>query len=219
MTRSVLPAFLSVLVLSLVGCQKLRQAIPDPQAQNPAKTEAEKAAEKRSLSPFEILEGTPYRIARVTETEASRGLSLSSSGYSESGSNARNVIVLNAETKESVKLLPKSNFILSRLEKVGRVDEKGKLVKVEALWYLIIRADSNGDQKLDYQDKSAIATSTISGTNYTELIPQVDRVLNAFQAGPTKISVVYELDRKYFVADLDLGVRRVLGTKELPNLE
>jgi hypothetical protein len=214
------PLTLTLLTLfaltNLSACRGPRPSRLGETPGKPAKTSAEKAAEKRSIAPFEILEGTPYRVAHVIESEADRW-SLASSGYG--GSNTRNYIFLNAETKDSAKLLPNSDSLFVKLEKIVTTDPKTKATKVEALWYQVIRTDTNGDQKLDTHDKSTIATSTIAGTDYTELIPQVDRVLNIFQAGPTKILMVYELDRQYFVTELDLGARKVVETKALPSLE
>lgn len=220
MTRVVCLASLAILISgTIAGCNRLWQDNPQQQAQNPGKTEAEKAAVERTLSPFEGLEGTPYRFARIEEIARDRGSVFSSSGYDKSNSPIFNFIFLNAETKNSVKLLPKSNLRFTRVERVGRLNAKGNLIKAEAMWYEVIRADTNGDKTLDYRDKSTIATSTISGTEYTELIPEVDRVLNTFQAGPSKVTMIYESNKKYFVADLDLGARKTILTKELPSLE
>ncbi len=217
MNRTLALTLLTLFAFSnLSACRGPRPANLGENPSKPAKTSAEKAAEKRSLTPFEILEGTPYRVAHVIESDADRW-SLSSPGYS--GSNTRNYIFLNAETKNSAKLLPQSNSLFLKLEKIVTTDPKTKATKVEALWYQVIRTDTNGDQRLDVNDKTTIATSTIAGTDYTELIPQVDRILNTFQAGPTKILMVYELDHQYFVTELDLGARKVVETKALPSLE
>jgi hypothetical protein len=183
-------------------------------------TEAQKALDKRSLAPFTILEGTPYKIGAVVEIEGKdRGFLSGSSSYkgdTYSYSKQFNYIFLNTQTKESVKLLPKSDSLFTRLEKIGKKNPKGEFTKVDAIWYQVVK---DGSKKLEERPKSTIATSTVSGTNYTELIPQVDRVLNTFQSGATKILMVYELNKKYFIAELDLGERKVIETKELPNLE
>jgi hypothetical protein len=220
MTRAICLTSLAILISgTIAGCDWWLQGTPQSQAQNPGKTEAEKAAVDRTIAPFEILEGTPYRFASIEETVKGRSGVFSTSGYEKSSAPIFNFVFLNAETKNSVKLLPKSNFRFTRIERVGRLNAKGNLIKVEALWYEVIRADTNGDQTLDYRDSRTIATSTIAGTEYTELIPQVNRVLNTFQAGPSKITMIYESNKKYFVADLDLGARKVTDTKELPSLE
>lgn len=220
MTQNLLVLFTVATLIGLPACRTIRQATSSNNPEPPAKTEAEKAGQTRSLASFTVLEGTPYRVAKVNQQWGeSKGL-LSSDSISRSyQETTRNHIFLNVENKASVKLLPKSDAIFTRFEKIGKLDANGKLAKVEALWYQVIQRDSNGDQKLDYRDKSTIATSAISGEGYTELIPKIDRVLNTFQSSPTKILMVYELDHQYFVAELDLGNRKLIETKALPTLE
>jgi hypothetical protein len=215
MNRFTLLALMGLVATGLVSCGNLRRAnAPDDTTTTP-KNEAEKAAKVRYLMPFDVLQGTPYRLAKVNHKQDDRAM-LSSSGYSET---THNYIFLNADTKDSIKLLPKSNAVFTRLEKIGKLNPKGELSKVEALWYLVIQDDSNQDGRLDSRDKQSVATSTIAGESFTTLIPKVDTVLNTFQSGPTKVLMVYALDRKHFIAELDLAAQKVLLTKELPSLE
>jgi hypothetical protein len=222
MTRTLLTILsLSLPLIVLTGClASPKQPVAEGTPQVTQKeTEKQKALDRRSLAPFTILEGTPYKLAAVVESEGKdRGfLSGSSSSYKgDSYGKQFNYIFLNTQTKESVKLLPKSDSLFTRLEKIGKKNEKGEFTKVEAIWYEVVKS---GQKNSDDRPKKTIATSTVSGTNYTELIPQVDRVLNTFQPSATKILMVYELNKRYFIAELDLADRKVVETKELPNLE
>jgi hypothetical protein len=223
MTRTLLTILsISLPLIVLTGClaspkQAAKEATPPVTQQEAQK---QKDLDRRSLAPFTILEGTPYKVGAVVESEGKdRGfLSGSSSSYKGDsyGSKQFNYIFLNTQTKESVKLLPKSESLFTRLEKIGKKNEKGEFTKIDAIWYEVVKS---GQKNSDDRPKKTIATSTVSGTNYTELIPQVDRILNVFQPGATKILMVYELNKKYFIAELDLGERKVIETKELPNLE
>jgi hypothetical protein len=221
MTRTLLTILsVSLPLIVLTGCLASPKQATKEGKPPVTVAEAQKALDKRSLAPFTILEGTPYKVGAVVETEGKdRGFLSGSSSYkgdTYSSSKQFNYIFLNTQTKESVKLLPKSDSLFTRLEKIGKKNPKGEFTKVDAIWYQVVK---DGAKKLDERPKSTIATSTVSGTNYTELIPQVDRVLNTFQSGATKILMVYELNKKYFIAELDLGERKVIETKELPNLE
>jgi hypothetical protein len=222
MTRTLLTILsISLPLIVLTGClASPKQPAPGgtpPVTQKEA--EKQKVLNRRSLAPFTILEGTPYKLGAVVESEGKdRGfLSGSSSSYKgDSYGKQFNYIFLNTQTKESVKLLPKSNLLFTRLEKIGKKNEKGEFTKIDAIWYEVVKP---GQKNSEDRPKSTIATSTVSGTNYTELIPQVDRILNIFQPSTTKILMVYELNKKYFIAELDLDDRKVIETKELPNLE
>jgi hypothetical protein len=223
MTRTLLTILsVSLPLIVLTGClASPKQTAPKgtpPVTQQ--ESEKQKALDRRSLAPFTILEGTPYKLGAVVESEGKdRGfLSGSSSSYKGDsyGSKQFNYIFLNTQTKESVKLLPKSDSLFTRLEKIGKKNEKGEFTKVDGIWYEVVKS---GQKNSDDRPKKTIATSTVAGTNYTELIPQVDRVLNTFQSGATRILMVYELNKKYFIAELDLADRKLIDTKELPNLE
>jgi hypothetical protein len=212
----VLSISLPLIVLS--GCIQAQKKTSNGNNPQIPITEVQKAVDKRSLEQFTVLEGTPYKLGAVVEGEKDRGL-LSGSFSSSSKGNGKqvNYIFLNTQTKESVKLLPKSDLLFNRLEKVGKSNPRGEFSQVDAIWYEVIKHGI--DNQSSDSPKSTIATSTLAGTNYTELIPQVDRVLNTFQTSPTKILMVYELNKKYFIAELDLGSRKLIDTKELPNLE
>jgi hypothetical protein len=224
MTRTLITILsVSLPLIVLTGCLASPKQTP-PKGTPPVtqqESEKQKALARRSLAPFTILEGTPYKLGAVVESEGKdRGfLSGSSSSYkgdSYGYSKQFNYIFLNTQTKESVKLLPKSDLLFTRLEKIGKKNEKGEFTKIDAIWYEAIKP---GQKNSEDRPKKTIATSTVSGTNYTELIPQVDRILNTFQPSAMKILMVYELDKKYFIAELDLADRKVIETKELPNLE
>jgi hypothetical protein len=222
MTRTLLIILsVSLPLIVLTGCLASPKQAAKEGTPQVAATEAQKAIEKRSLAPFTTLEGTPYKVGTVVDESGDRKSSYESFGSKSDSYKGYpkqfNYIFLNTQTKESLKLLPKSDSIFARLEKIGTKNGKGELTKVNAIWYEVIKQGqkiSDGNRP-----KSTIATSTVSGTNYTELIPQVDRVLNTFQSGATKVLMVYELNKKYFIAELDLGERKVIETKELPNLE
>lgn len=219
MTRNLLTIlFVSLPLMVLTGCFEGSKQVAKEGTPQVTEKEAQKrkALDRRLLEPFTILEGTPYKVSAVVESESKDSSFLSSSSSYKGGSKQFNYIFLNTQTKESMKLLPKSDFLFTRLEKIGKKNEKGSFTKIEAIWYQLVKqAQKNSEEG----SKSTISTSTVSGTNYTELIPQVDRVLNTFQPSATKILMVYELNKKYFIAELDLAQRKVIETKELPNLE
>lgn len=217
MTRT-FPIILSVSLplMILAGCWTKQNQTSTETPSTPTEAAAQKAIASRSLEPFATLEGTPYKVGVVGES-GNRGKGFSYDSSSSKGyARQFNYIFLNTQTKESVKLLPKSDSIFTRLERIGKKNPKGEWMKVEAIWYEVIK---DGAKNSDDRAKKTISTSTVSGTNYTELIPQVDRILNTFQTGATKILMVYELNKKYFIAELDLGERKLIETKELPNLE
>jgi hypothetical protein len=134
MTRTLITILsVSLPLIVLTGCLASPKQTP-PKGTPPVtqqESEKQKALARRSLAPFTILEGTPYKLGAVVESEGKdRGfLSGSSSSYkgdSYGYSKQFNYIFLNTQTKESVKLLPKSDLLFTRLEKIGKKNEKGE---------------------------------------------------------------------------------------------
>jgi hypothetical protein len=166
---------------------------------------------KVGLGTFETIEGTPYRIAPVVTNQVSdRGY------YSKGTSSPTNYLILNVKDKSALRLTPKNNNLFIQMQKVGQNDKDGKLVKTFGIWYAVVKADTDGDKRLTHEDRQTIAISDISGANYTEVIPKVDRLLKTFQISQTNVLTVYESEDKNFATELDLSQRKAIETKELP---
>jgi hypothetical protein len=168
---------------------------------------------KVSLGSFEIIEGTPYRMAAIViEQESDRGY------YTKGASSATSYLVLNTKDKSAIRLTPKNNSLFIRAEKLGKIDQDGKLVQASSLWFVVAKADTNNDRRLTEEDRKSIAVSDVSGANYTEVIPNVDRLLNTFQINETNILTIYEKGGKIFATEVDLAQKKVIETKELPEI-
>jgi hypothetical protein len=166
---------------------------------------------KVGLGAFETIEGTPYRIAPVVTNQVSdRGY------YSKGTSSPTNYLILNVKDKSALRLTPKNDRLFIQMQKVGQNDKEGKLVKTFGIWYAVVKADTDGDKRLTHEDRQTIAISDISGANYTEAIPKVDRLLKTFQISKTNVLTVYESEGKNFATELDLSQRKAIDTKELP---
>ena len=80
---------------------------------------------------------------------------------------------------------------------------------VRGIWYEVVKADSNNDKRLDSNDKKTIAVSDVSGSEYTEIISEIDRLLGSHQKNSTTLLVFYELDGREYVGEINI-LRRVL---------
>ncbi|WP_019499971.1 hypothetical protein [Pseudanabaena sp. PCC 6802] len=169
---------------------------------------------KLGLGAFENIEGTPYLLgAIVLAQESDRGY------YTKGASSTTNYLILNVKDKSAIRLVPKNNSLFIRAEKFGKNDRDGKLVQALGLWYVAVKADTNSDRRLTEEDRKIIAVSDVSGANYTEVIPNIDRLLNTFRISETSILTIYEASGKNFVSEIDLAQKKVIETKELPAID
>lgn len=169
---------------------------------------------KVGLGSFEIIEGTPYRMAAIViEQERDRGY------YTKGAASATNYLILNTTDKSAIRLAPKNNSLFIRAEKLGKNDKDGKLVQTSGLWYVLVKADTDNDRRLTEEDRKTVAVSDVSGANYTEVIPKLDRLHNTFRINETRILMAYEIGGKNFVTEVDLAQKKAIETKELPAID
>jgi hypothetical protein len=196
------------------------------------------------MSGFQQVNGTPYFYAPiyVSKTEQKnvwqqikRGLQSSSSyeSYDEYGGgkgreydvDVRNYMFIHRDNLSGSKLLPNNNARILEINEIGPKvppDKSGqpvnRLLKVDAFWYVKVTADTNGDKILNANDRKQIGISDPDGSNYVEVIKDIDRILLVQQKGLDRRLVVYSVGKKRFAADVDITKRQVT-TKELPAID
>ncbi|MBC7795369.1 MAG: hypothetical protein H7Z37_00690 [Pyrinomonadaceae bacterium] len=84
--------------------------------------------------------------------------------------------------------------------------------------YRIVKNDTNNDGRLNLDDKKTIAFSDISGANLTDIITNVDEVLNTERLNDNTMIYIYRANEKIFISGVNLAERKVVSTKELPQL-
>ena len=167
---------------------------------------------KMSLGSFRELEGTPYLMAPVNSQENSR-----QSYYDKNALRAYNYLFFNTNDKSAQRLVPGNKFLFSNAQEVVLQRRDDKIVT--GMWYEVVKADSNNDGRLDEQDSKTIAVSDVSGSDYTEVIDQIDRLLGSHQKNSRTLLVFYEFDNREYVAEISMD-RRVLVEKQvLPSIK
>jgi hypothetical protein len=167
--------------------------------------------EKFSLGNFRELEGTPYLIAPVNAQENSN-----ENYYDKKARSVRNYLFLNGNDKSAQRLVSRNDFLFLNAQEVVLQRRDDKIVL--GMWYEVVKADTNNDRRLDNQDKKTIAISDVSGTEYTEVIDRVDRLLGSHQKNSTTLLVFYELDRREYVGEISIPKRTLVEQQVLPSI-
>lgn len=188
------------------ACQKQQESIANSQ---PVK--------KMALGNFELLSGSPFLLATVNINQDERyQFSLSSS--SSSSTYVYNYLFFNRANLSAHRLVPKNDWLFLQHEKLGQF-KNGDLVKVEGLWYAVVKEDTNSDKQLTELDRKTIAMSDVTGKNYTEVIPQIDRILGTHRKEATTLQIFYGLNDRNFVTEVNIQTRQVIRTRELPSIQ
>lgn len=195
-----------LVVFGFGGYQLGRFFLREPTANTEANKKLQKNSKvKTSLGNFSELEGTPYLMAPVNFQLNYR------QDYSENiPLTIRNYLFVNVNDKSTQQLVPKNDFLFVNAQEVVLERRDDKIVR--GIWYEVVKADSNNDKRLDNNDKITIAVSDVSGSDYTEVIDEVDRFLGSYQKNSTTLLVFYELDGREYIGEIDI-LKRVLVEK------
>ncbi len=179
------------------------------------------------LGHFESLTGAGVLYAPITLGTESYG----SSGYSDysgrSGSAGftGNYLFVRTTDKSSHFLLASNRGLVRTLLplRVGIVDPSdessdSKKLRVEWLYVEYASQDSNKDNKLNAEDAFSVGFARPDGTDYHDVLTNIDEVLGTTRSAPNTFLLVYRQQKNIQVAEIDIPSRKVLVTKPLPAL-
>jgi hypothetical protein len=89
--------------------------------------------------------------------------------------------------------------------------------RVQRLLYHLVKADTNDDDRLDDQDRQAIAISDPNGKNYRELLQDLDSVWQIHQHNDQTVFVFYRIADQDYVAEINPIQGQVVSRQTLPH--
>lgn len=164
---------------------------------------------KTSLGNFSELEGTPYLMAPINSQ-----LDYRQDSSVKKASTIRNYLFVNVNDKSIQQLVPRNDFLFVNAQKVVLERRDDQIVR--GIWYEVVKTDSNNDKIIDNKDKKTIAVSDVSGSDYTEVIDEVDRFLGSHQKNSTTVLVFYELDGREYIGEIDIRERVLVEKVVMP---
>lgn len=178
---------------------------------------------KLKLRGGQLIEGT--RIARfvlqdiehsrTTESYESWDLSGGSGGYY--SAEGRNHFFVNIDTGKGHWLLSTNDYLITHFTDytIDNADpEKKRPLRMNG--YYIAKTDSNGNNRLDHEDKKTYAVSDIDGTDFQELIEGIDRFHRADFIDDDTLLLSYEKSGQLKIAHVDVDERILVSQNEVP---
>ncbi len=181
--------------------------------------------EKWTLGSSEEIEGTDFvYIPLVSER---KNISMPEPGmaktlrYYEPGyfAPSRNILFVNKLTGEMRWLFKGNKQLISHIGLLSVRKRYDKDRKIDAILYQVITHDTNGDNKLDSNDKADIALSLPDGNRYKEVIRSVERIFGTLSIEGHEVLVLYQSEGKGYAAAVRLADMSVHRTKEMPKVE
>ena len=175
------------------------------------------------LSGGELIEGS--RIARfvLQDIEESRKSELDESWSLSSGSgdyysaDGRNHYFVNIDTGEGHWLLSTNDYLITHFTDytTNHADpEQQRPLRMNG--YYITKTDSDGNNRLDYRDKKTYAVSDIDGTDFQELIQEIDRFHAVNFIDDDTLLLRYENSGQLKIAHVDVNRRSLISEIEVP---
>ena len=82
--------------------------------------------------------------------------------------------------------------------------------------YYIVKADSNGNNRLDRRDKKIYAVSDTDGTDFQQLIAEIDRFHQVDFIDDDTLLLSYEQSGQLKIAHVDINQRSLVSEIEAP---
>lgn len=216
-----------VLFLSIATLACGRSIVPQDSPGNAGSPPATPIPTEKTLSSFNPILGTDYLMAGIVPVAVGRNASLnpfewiSNSGYSGYAPYVTyNYVFFNTHTEEYHRLLPTNAYVIMSTtgypQKVFDPNNPDVPAPTVEFWvYIIVKADFNSDGSLDSQDKQTIGISEVGGGNYTELIENADAILSQYYKDQSNLFIIYNVNKKNFIARIDPITRAVVSTTEM----
>ena len=170
--------------------------------------------EKWRLGYLKEVNGTPYvMIPLYSDYNYGR------SYYSKSSHSSRNYLFINSQTNQKRWLLNTNDYLIMNDEMLSAKSCGEKDCKVKAILYHMVKEDTNGDHRLTHDDLSAVALSKPDGTEFEEILSELDVFVGHRVIDENSTLVIYQKKGKGYSAILSLENFLLSSATELPKVD
>lgn len=204
--------------------------------------EEKPVAQPATLSPFHLIPGTPFLLARVSvdpskfSKSSSVRLTAASSSATKTDAGLRNLVFFDLRDDKSTSLFPDNNALILSLETLpdgtnpDRSARKTKPVELLAgqddsskpsiiRWHAVeyVTRDTNDDGLISAQDVNALGIADAGGERFVEVIPHLRDVFARQMIDDETLLIIHGSQAEQTAVRIHLPTRRILSAKTLPN--
>lgn len=165
-----------------------------------------------ALGAFQHLKGTPYLMSAVN----SNGWRSDKFSSYDAGGQTHNLVFLDTNSLKSQRLFDTNAYVILQTEQYTQK------VKSEAVtrWlvYRVLKADTDGNKRLDRDDLITLGVSSASGKGYVEVLTGITDIFGLTMVTPGKLVAVYGKNGKKATSIVDLEKRSVIATQSVVDL-
>ncbi len=140
----------------------------------------------------------------------------SSGGYR---SNTRNVIFFIGNDMESHWLFNTNKNFISKMQQLKTKSDNCKTEKTVAIFYQIIKEDSNSNGKLDENDALTISLTSPNGKNYVEIESKITSVLDySVNKTASILTLLLKQNNKIIMKKYSLSTNKKISEREVTRI-
>jgi hypothetical protein len=209
-----LAGVLAVGVLGFAGYKIFRETTREREVRNIVNvTDETDSDEKWRLGYLQDVDGTPYLMIPLYSDQ-----SYAQSYYSKSSYSTRNYLFINSETNKKRWLLDTNDYLIMNDEMLSVENYDAKDRKVRAILYHMVKEDTNGDDRLTHDDLSVVALSKPDGTEFGEILSNLDVFVGHRVIDAKTILLVYQKKGIGYSATLSMEDLILSSATELPKV-
>jgi hypothetical protein len=209
-----LTAVVVVIVGGFMGVVMYREFTRERTVSNVVNVEgARNVSEKLRLGQLIPIEGSSYLMVPLTSDQT-----YSQSYYDKSSYSQRNLLFVDTKGAASHWLFDTNEYLIVNSSFITEGAEQPKPKPVRAILYVVVKADTNGDKRLTDNDRKTIGLSLPDGSNYKEIITDVDAVVGHHLLDRDVI-IIYQKQATGYSARVALSDFSVISRTELPKIK
>ncbi|MCW8864610.1 MAG: hypothetical protein OQK22_06940 [Colwellia sp.] len=137
--------------------------------------------------------------------------------FSKSSNSTRNYLFINTETSEERWLFNHTNYLIERSDKL-RLGDYNSNEPIVAILYQLVMLDSDQDNRLSPDDLTTIAITKPDGSDYQELIKEVELIVDHTLLNKNELFLIYQKGGVSYSAVLNIDSRVLTNSHQLPKV-
>ena len=166
------------------------------------------------LGDIEKLCGTDIQYVKLTASGKSASFASDDYAYQ-----TRNVIFFTGEDIKARWLFDANSNFIQTMDVIGSDRRECQHSRPVAIYYQVIRNDSNGDGSLDTHDRTTVALSKVDGSDYREIAPGLSSVMDhEINSQATELTLLFQKGDSVMVAKYSIETGQLLSERQISRI-
>lgn len=205
---------LAIGVLAFAGYKIVGDATRERRTHNIVNVQEDKAIEEKwKLGYMSHIQGSPYVMIALNSDQ-----SYAQSYYGKSTSSARNYLFINGRNNEATWLFRTNQYLVTDTDILSVKESGSNEQRAEAIFYRVVKKDTNNDKRLTDDDLLSIGLSLPSGKGYKEILDGIELFVGHKYLDKNRILIVFQKGGVGYSANINLKGFAVSNITQIPKV-